>query len=132
MSLKFTIVRSDRNYDFWFSYTNFHLKQLCESYGLPSTGSKKDKAARLCFAYEMGYEASNSPKLAEKIRKKELLEKLTSRSPPLPDPASIPTSDWKNDHNALATVPLVEWQNIVNYYLLEPFAAPSDLGNFNK
>ena len=46
--------RNDRNFDSWFAFSDFHLKELCVAYGIPSEGPKKQKAARLAIAWEMG------------------------------------------------------------------------------
>ena len=45
--IKLIIERSDCNFDFWFAFSDFHLKELCVAYGIPLEGPKKTKSGEI-------------------------------------------------------------------------------------
>jgi hypothetical protein len=133
--LKLTIVRGDRNFDFWYAYSDANLQKLCISYRIPTDGEKKEKAARLCVAWKMGIEPAISSQSADEIRQREYSEKLERPAiSAIRDPTTIPDDEWKRREDADRWIdfPAVDHQTLLNYYLKEPFAAPTDFKGFNE
>lgn len=121
------IVREYREYDFWFGYSDSALTKLCASFNLPTNGTKKEKAARLCFAWELGYEAKGDNEEA-KIVEAEYNAKLNLADFSIPDPNKLENQLWKSGPPRS----IFERRNIVDYFLRNPFLCEQEITDLNK
>lgn len=120
-------LREDRGFDFWYGYTSDNLSKLCTAFGLPTSGTKKEKAARLCFAYEIGLEPRQAGVEAT-IVQKEYEEKLRIGDIIIPDPAKI--SSWIIGPPNIISI--FERKQIMDYFSKNSFIAPDDINGLNK
>jgi hypothetical protein len=118
------LVREDRDYDFWYGYSSDTLTKLCVAFNVPQSGTKKEKAARLCFAYELGFDVTCAGD-EEKIIEQEKKSKLMVRGLELPNPERIADNSWIL--GLPATLPVFERRQITDYFARDPFISPSDL-----
>lgn len=126
----------ERPFEFWYAYSDLNLRQLCINYGLPTSGGKKQKAARLAVAWENGVQPIASTKVSEEIREKELAAKFDRPLFSISNPTTIRNELWTRGNDAVARFPLIDRQSILKYFLKEPFATHDDksggLAGFNK
>jgi hypothetical protein len=123
------IKRNDRDYDYWYGFSDYSLKKLCQAFNLPISGTKKEKAARLCFAWELGYEPKGTDDVAQ-IVEAEMRAKLNLGLFSIHDPKSISPELWKPGPPSNQAI--FERKQIIDYYMKNPFIAPSDVADLNK
>jgi len=121
--------RADRDFDFWFGYNSEALRRLCIAFNLETAGTKKERAARLYFAYAYGYDPKDAG-AEKKIIDDEKKEKLIVHGAKIPNPELIADGSWKV--GLPQNFPFFERQQIADYFSRNPFIAPSDMKELNK